>query len=150
MEKTTLPQKIRQISNLIRYTINAQYGDLFPKDLTGFQGLLVRYIFRHPDKDVSSQDLATFFHLSKSTVSEAVSSLKKNGYVKMTSSKKDARVKSLTLTEKALKSQAKIQEGLIAFDIKCEEGIGESDKEAFDRVFQAIKKNLGEKSDEDY
>lgn len=68
---------------------------------TGTHCRIIRYLSEHQDRDVYQRDVEKEFGITRSTASRVLSLMEEKGLVLRQSVQADARLKKLTLTEKA-------------------------------------------------
>ena len=100
MENNFPALKIRCISNLIRRTLDNNLNTKFD-DITNINSWIIRYIDKNSNKNIYQKDLEKEFSITRSTASKVVNLMEKKGYIKRESVEGDARLKKLTLTDKA-------------------------------------------------
>ena len=101
MKEREFGKKIHFISNTIKRSIDRKvevYG------VTAGQSRIIGYIARTSRKrDVFQRDIEEEFDIRRSSVTNVLQILEKNGYVSRESVESDARLKKLVLTEKGCK-----------------------------------------------
>ena len=146
--KKEIGHEIRVIQRMIHHKIEAfraENGDA----LTFVQTRTLSFLMRHPDQDIFQKDLEKELNIRRSTATEILNVLERDGYIERQSVCGDKRLKKLVPTQKAIDlgtramSHIQLMESLLAKDISPE------DLEAFYRVTDQIKKNLkGEGQDD--
>lgn len=113
--------------------------------VTVMHGWIIGYLYRNREKDIYQKDLEAEFQITRSTVTSILKLMEKKGYIERVSVEKDARLKKLILTEKAIAIQRKncmdinqILEKQLIRDISPEE------MEIFCRVLHRMRHNLEE------
>ena len=129
-------------SRQVRRIIGAKYLDNLIAGLNYAQGHVLGYISHH--EGVTATDLQKHFGLSKSSVSEILTVLVKEGYLTYEKSDSDARCRVIALTEKAELIREKQEQASQQFETRLKKGISQEDEEAFYRVIATIEKNLEE------
>ena len=76
------------------------------------QGMMIGYIMDNQDQNIFQKDIEAKFHLSGATVTNMLKSLEKNGFIIRTPMENDARLKRITLTEKAYEREEKIRDNI--------------------------------------
>lgn len=117
MEEKRLARKIKMLSHQMRRK--------FEKDLSergievpSTQGMIIGFLYRESFKrDVFQKDIEEEFDIRRSSVTNVLQLMEKNGYIGRISVVKDARLKKIILTEKGLGVQEEIAKGLE--EIEC-------------------------------
>ncbi len=110
--------------------------------LTGMQGWVIGYIYDHRDQDIFQRDLESVFSVRRSTMTNMLKLLEKNGYITRESVEHDARLKKILLTPKAISNHEHVIANFKATERKLCEGLSEEEKETFLRIIRKIEKNL--------
>lgn len=131
--------EVKALSNeIMRYMDNAARG----REVTGMQRGIMHFLSMR-EEDTYQRDVEEEFHIRRSTASGILALMEKNGLILRLDVPHDARLKKLVLTDKA---RALHQEASIEIEVMentMARGISESDLEAFFRVAERIKKNIG-------
>lgn len=100
--------KLRIVHNSID-----KYFDKYKSDHGGKiprgQQMTLHYLMDNADKPVYQKDIENYFSLSGATVTNMLKSLEKNNYIQRIQSSKDARLKQIVLTDKALERENKVR-----------------------------------------
>ena len=65
------------------------------------QGMIIGFLMDNVERDIFQKDIEAHFDLKGATVTNMLKSLEKNGFIIRTPMENDARLKRITLTEKA-------------------------------------------------
>ena len=112
------------------------------KCLTIMQSQMIGFIYHHENYTVSQHELEKEFNRRRSTITGILKLMEKNGFVTREYSKKDARVKNVTLTDKAIELHQSIIEKMDSFNSNIENGLTVEEIDTFYSVLEKIKKNL--------
>ena len=115
-------------------------------ELTPKQGMIIGFIHVNTlDKiDVYQKDIEKEFSLRRSTASEILALMEKNGLIVRVQLKNDARMKKLVLTEKAEKFLLKVKNDSDFITDLAFNGITEEEKLVLDKILKKVIKNLEE------
>lgn len=141
MENNFPALKIRCISNLIRRTLDNNLNTKFD-DITNINSWIIRYIDKNSDKDIYQKDLEKEFSITRSTASKVVNLMEKKGYIKRESVEGDARLKKLTLTDKAKDVTYIMKRNVTNIEKKMVKGISKEELEIFCNVIDKMEKNI--------
>ena len=141
MENNFPALKIRCISNLIRRTLDNNLNTKFD-DITNINSWIIRYIDKNSNKNIYQKDLEKEFSITRSTASKVVNLMEKKGYIKRESVEGDARLKKLTLTDKAKDVTYIMKRNVSNIEKKMVKGISKEDLEVFCNVIDKLERNI--------
>lgn len=141
MENNFPALKIRCISNLIRRTLDNNLNTEFD-DITNINSWIIRYIDKNSNKNIYQKDLEKEFSITRSTASKVVNLMEKKGYIKRESVEGDARLKKLTLTDKAKDVTYIMKRNVSNIEKKMVKGISKEDLEVFCNVIDKMERNI--------
>ena len=111
--------------------------------LTTMQNRILHYILmKSLERPVYQKDIEKEFRISKSTVTEVLQLMEKNGFITRESSKKDGRMKRLLPTQKALTIRQEVMENIRTVENKLKAGIREEDYRTCLKVLKKMSENL--------
>ena len=134
---------IKCVTNLLRRIHFA--SPLFKEcqNLTGMHGYVLGYLSRECVKrDVFQKDLEAVFEMRRSTASEILKLMEKNGLIIRTSMESDARLKKIVLTDKAKEFSSNIEREFANTEAKIVEGISDEEMASFSATLNKIKANM--------
>jgi DNA-binding MarR family transcriptional regulator len=109
---------------------------------TTMQIWIIHYLYDNQDKDVFQRDLENDFNVRRSTVSGILQNLEKKGLIQRQSVAQDARLKKITLTEKANDIYNEMLIDIISMEQLMTENITDEEWTVFYQVLEKIKQNL--------
>lgn len=122
-EERHIGKRLRILSNLIRRKVEYKLNQR-GIDVTSSQARILGYVYRQSqNRNVYQRDIEMEFDIRRSSVTNTLQLLEKDGYISRVSVDEDARLKKIVLTDKG---------------ISIYEGVGESIsevEEAFSAVF---------------
>lgn len=133
--------EIREIQQMIHQKME-QFRHENDCELTFVQTRTIGYLIANQDHDVFQRDLEKELRIRRSTASEILNVLERDGYLYRVSAQQDARLKKLVLTEKALQLNQKMTENIDRMEALLSRSISQQDQEHFFSVLDQIKKNL--------
>lgn len=98
----------RLIANLVMRTVNESQVFRNNNYITGVQGWVLRYLYDHQGEQVFQKDMEKRFNVRRSTVTQTLTLMEQRGLIVRHSVDKDARLKRLELTDKAIVIQQQI------------------------------------------
>lgn len=138
--KGTIGYEIRELSILFARSMEKKHPDM--RVAQGPQGFALRYLGEHQDRPVFQKDLEEALSIRKSTASNLVQRLEKNGLVTVVSLPEDKRYKQIMLTDKAKADHQQIDADITAFEKKMKQGISQEELDNFFATIDKIKRNL--------
>ena len=116
--------------------------------LTTMQNRVLHYILaKSLENPVYQKDIEKEFRVSKSTVTEILQLMEKNGFIDRKSSKRDGRMKRIMPTEKAITIQKEVMENIRTVEEKLRAGVDEEDYRTCLKVLKKMSENLAEEKD---
>ena len=134
--------EIRNLSNLIRRDIEKHADKLECKPNKGVRGWAIDYFYENRDRDIFQKDFEEKFSIRRSTASNMLKLMEKNGFIVRKSVDSDARLKKIVLTEKAVMVHNFIAEDIKKREEKLRKGLTDEEIKAFFSVVQKIKSNI--------
>lgn len=112
--------------------------------VTAMHGWMLGYIYHNMDREIYQKDFESEFHLAKSSVTAALQSLEKSGYIDRVPVEHDARLKKIVLTEKGLRFHDTIEESIQYMEERLTSGLSEKQRKDLFEIFGLIKAQLEE------
>ena len=113
--------------------------------LTDTQSRVLQYIWEESrEREVFQKDIEDEFGIRRSSVTQILQLMERDGLIIRESVQRDARLKKLTLTEKAEQIQKAMQGKIGEMEGKLEENISPKEKEILLDLLHRISKNLAE------
>ena len=113
------------------------------KQLTGTHGYFLGYILKHDDTPVFQRDIEAAFGIRRSSASNVLGLMEKNGLIERCAVDEDARLKRIVVTDKGRALHADTVKAFQRISAQALEGVPEADLEVFYDVLNAIQRNLG-------
>jgi DNA-binding MarR family transcriptional regulator len=110
--------------------------------MTGTHGWAMGYLYHNRDRDIFQKDFEQEFNIRRSTASSILSLMEKNGLIKRESVDYDARLKKITLTDKAIEIQTLVEAAFDRFENVLRQGISDGELDVFFGVLDKICENL--------
>lgn len=147
MKEKEIGFQLRTVSNLIRRNFEKLSSFKKSQCLTGAHGWVIGYLYDNRHRDVYQRDFEAEFQIRRSTITNMLKLMEKNGLILRVGVEGDARLKKIVLTKKAVEMQAEISNDIFALEQKMAKGITEKEKEVFFRTLKKIKANLEDTND---
>lgn len=133
--------EIRTLNNQVKRFVQSKK----PKELdksTGVHGWAIRYFYENSDKDIFQRDFEARFSIRRSTATNMLKLMEKNGIITRENVPYDARLKKIVLTEKAIEIHKKATKNIIMLENILKNDISDSELKIFYSVVDKIKANL--------
>lgn len=148
MYNRKLSFELHRSSRLVKRYMDNDASKMYVEKMTGTHGWAIGFFFHNRDKDIFQKDFEQEFNIRRSTASNILSLIEKNGLIKRENVPYDARLKKITLTQKALDVQSVVDDAFERLEDKLRKDISEEDLQVFFRVIDKINSNL-ERNDAD-
>jgi DNA-binding MarR family transcriptional regulator len=145
MESRKLGFELHRSSRLVKRYMDNDTSKLYIEKITGTHGWALGFFFHNKDRDVFQKDFEQEFNIRRSTASNILALIEKNGLIQREGVPYDARLKKITLTQKALDIQQKIDKSFEKLEDTIKQDITDEELEVFFRVIDKINSNLERK-----
>ena len=136
--ENTLGFRVRTLSVSIKRAIDARRQG----KCTNTHGWVIGYLIENRHKDVYQKDIEKQFSVSRSTMTEILKLMEKNGVIERIPDETDRRLKKIKLTPLALEIDAKHKAEIEDFEEFIKRGITHEELENFFAVINKISANL--------
>ena len=138
----TIGYEVRTLSNLIkRHVGNSEIMQKI-ESTSGVHGWVIGYLYEHRDRDVFQKDFEEEFQIRRSTATEIMKLMEKNGLIVREKVEHDGRLKRIVLTERAIACHEAFSAYIESFEKSLVDGIPEEDLNTFFAVIRKIKENI--------
>ena len=141
MKERHLGFEIRTLNNCVKRYIHSTRPPEF-EESTGVHGWAIRYFYENRDKDIFQRDFEARFSIRRSTATNMLKLMEKNGLITRESVPYDARLKKIVLTEKAIEIHHKATQNIKNIENTLKKGITYEELKLFYIVIDKIKANL--------
>ena len=133
--------EIRTLNNLVKRYFEQQKPEEFDNS-TGVHGWAIRYFYENRDKDIFQRDFESRFSIRRSTATNMLQLMEKNGIIRRENVSYDARLKKIVLTDKAIVIHKKATKNIEKIEKTLRKGITEEELVSFYTVVEKIKANM--------
>lgn len=106
-------KKLKVLSNLVRRKIESELSKR-GLEVSGSQGRIISFVYRQSQvRNVYQRDIEMEFDIRRSSVTNALQLLEKNGFITRVSVDEDARLKKIMLTDKGLQVYEAVMKGIL-------------------------------------
>lgn len=141
--KQPIAFQIKSLNNQIRRLLEKSAFPENHAELTGMHYAVLGYL-ADQEEDVYQKDIEAEFNIRRSTASEMLKLMEKNGFLLRTYDTIDTRLKKITLTEKAKELDKIAKANILQLQQRMTEGISPEEMEQFYHVLQKISNNIKE------
>ena len=141
MEKH-IGKEIIVLSHLIKRRMRAASESL---GITDTQARVIQYISEESEKrEVFQKDIEDTFCVRRSSVTQIIQLLERDGIIIRESVERDARLKKLVLTEKGYQIEKVMKKQIQDMEVELKENISPQEKELLIDILYKIRKNIVE------
>ena len=142
MESRKIGFELHKTSRMIKRYMDSDAAKSYVDKLTGTHGWAIGYLYHNRDRDIFQKDFEQEFNIRRSTASTILTLMEKNGLINRESVDYDARLKKITLTDKAIEIQNFVEASLGRMENMLGQGISDDELEIFFSVLDKICENL--------
>lgn len=138
----TIGFQIRTLSVGIKRAVEASKARSGDGHCTGTHGWIIGYLYENRHRDIYQRDIEKQFSVRRSTMTEILKLMEKNGLVERVKDESDARLKKIRLTETALKIHERHEKGIADFENYIRQGITDQEMKMFFEIIGKISENV--------
>ncbi|MEE0874010.1 MAG: MarR family winged helix-turn-helix transcriptional regulator [Ruminococcus sp.] len=133
---------VKVIHHLIQREMIKSAVEMGVDRVTVMHGWIIGYLARNRERDVYQRDIEAKFGISRSTVTNILQCMEKNGYIKRESVPSDARLKKLTLTEKGEATDVILQKAIAQNEERFNSLLSEDERDEFLKLTHKLRAGL--------
>lgn len=133
---------IHKMDKMLSRNIAAQMREAGMDEITLMHGWIIRYLYEKREEAIFQKDIEKFFSIGRSTVTNIIQLMEKNGYIARESVPGDARLKKVRLTDKGITNHEMVEAFISRLDRELIRGITEEELNTFYTVMNKIRGNL--------
>ena len=134
--------ELHRSSRLVKRYMDNDATKLYVDKMTGTHGWAIGFFYHNRDRDVFQKDFEQEFNIRRSTASNILSLIEKNGLITRVSVPYDARLKKIVLSQKALDIQSVVDKAFEKLEETMRQDISEEELQVFFGVIDKINNNL--------
>ena len=134
--------QIRTLSHLVKRTVDQTAFAGEEDHPTGVQGWIIGYLYENRGKEVFQRDIQAQFSIRRSTVTGILQLMEKNGLITRSSVERDARLKKLELTPRAIQLHERIGRSVRQVEERLNQSLTPQEKQEFLRLCGKIRASL--------
>ena len=137
---------MKSVSNQIKQCIDQTIAQSDAPGVTGMQGWIIGYLYRHRDTNGMFQhDLEREFNIRRSTATGLLQRMERDGLIVRSHILSDARRKDIRLTQKAIDIHENVMHAIDQVEASITQGLTEAEIETLFRLLGKVKQNLGKR-----
>lgn len=134
--------QIRTLSHLVKRTVDQTAFAREEDHPTGVQGWIIGYLYENRGKEIFQRDIQAQFSIRRSTVTGILQLMEKNGLITRSSVERDARLKKLELTPRAIQLHERIGRSVRQVEDRLNQSLTPQEKQEFLRLCGKIRASL--------
>ena len=132
---------MREVDNMLHKVLARYRKGKEPRVPPG-QGMLIGFLMNNADKEIFQKDIEAEFDIARSTVTATLDSMERKGYITREAVVRDARLKKISLTPKAVESHNRIIADLEQLERAMFKNISAEEADTLFAIMDKIKENL--------
>ena len=140
MEEKHIGFELKTINNLLKRKIENEISA--NEEMTRNHAYILCFLYEQKERDIFQKDIEIEFSIRRSTATEILNLMEKNGLIKRMSYKKDARLKKILLTKKGLQIHQQTYNKIQIFEQKLKNNLTKEELGKFFSVLDKIKNNI--------
>ena len=141
-QKDYISFELHKTSRCIKRYLDRQTQKNCDDRMTGMHGWAIGYFYDHLGEDVFQRDFDKACNIRRSTATSILQLMEKNGLIVRESVPYDARLKKITLTEKALQEHQRVEAAFDELEHRLRGRLNETELASFFSVLQTIQKEV--------
>ena len=141
-EKELISFELHKTSRCIKRYMDRYTQESCDSALTGTHGWAIGYFYDHRGEDVFQRDFEKACNIRRSTATSILQLMEKNGLIVRESVPYDARLKKITLTEKALRLHRRVEDGFALLEDRLRASLDERELACFFAVLKKIQQEV--------
>lgn len=142
MKEKSVGVELRCLNHQIRHYFENLEIKKQIDEITGTNGWIIGYLADHPDREIYQKDLEERFGMTRSTASKVLTLMERKGFIQRRNVVRDARLKKIVLTQKALKISERMARETDRFEEKLTAGFTEEELDRLFRYLRRMKDNI--------
>lgn len=139
---------IHRVDHMLKRNLEMNVKEIGINEITMVHGWFIRYLYENREKDIFQKDIEKQFGFCRSSITNIIQVMEKNGYLKRQAVEQDARLKKVLLTEKGIREHQAIESLIDRLDQRTLQGINDEELDCFFRVINRIEENLIQQKEE--
>jgi DNA-binding MarR family transcriptional regulator len=142
VRKRLIGLELRSLNNLIMRKLENSPIKKEVDSITGTNGWIIGFLSENANRDIYQRDLEEHFSITRSTASKVLLLMEKKGLIERRSVSHDARLKKITLTDKAREVSELMREDAMRIEKTLTDGFTDEEIDYLYRCIQKMKNNM--------
>lgn len=142
MEKRHIGYMVKSLNRRLDQVLSNIPAIRENETLTGIQTWVLYFLFRNGDRDVFQRDVEAEFKIRRSTATELMKTMERNGLISRIPVEYDARLKKIVLTEYAQEIRKQLGAQIERSESRMTEGFTREELESFFGYIDRMRENL--------
>ncbi len=142
MDRRHIGYAVKSLNHRIGHVMNNIPAIRENKNLTSIQVWILNFLFSNAGKDLFQKDVEAEFKIRRSTATELMKTMEKNGLIERKPVDYDARLKKIVLTDYAEEIKKQLEEQMLRTENQLTEGFSEQEIDAFFEYVRRFQANL--------
>ena len=142
MDDRRIGFELHRSSRIVKRYMDKDASKSYVERITGTHGWVIGWLYNNRHRDIFQKDFEKEFDIRRSTASKILSLMESNELIARESVPGDARLKKITLTEKALEVNKVVENAFGKMEEKIKEGISDEELKVFFSVLDKVNKNM--------
>ncbi len=140
--ETTIGFQVRSLSNLFRRSVDTEIERQDEEFPTGVQSWILGYLCDHDGASIYQGELEEKFEVRRSTMTEMLNAMEKNGLIYRVRDESDGRKKQIFVTNRAKALHAKVVSVIEGVNTAAAAGLTAEEQQTFFALMARVKSNL--------
>ena len=142
IHQDALSHRLRVLVNLLNRRSEAMIQESLGREITPMQGRIIGYLGLHREQDIFQRDIESMFSITRSTASKTLTLMEENGLIRRCGVSRDARLKKIEPTDKALGMLSRFDEQMIRCETLLCTGLTEEERATLTALLQKLQRNI--------
>lgn len=142
MDQRHIGYEIKSLNRRIGRIINNIPAVRQNKNITSIQLWVLNFLFREKGRDLFQRDIEAEFNIRRSTATEILKLMEKNGLIRREPVDYDARLKKIVLLPYASELREQLEDRVARTEAKLTDGFSEEEIESFYGFIRRFQENL--------
>ncbi len=139
---------VKMLSNLIKREVGKSLLEVWQDEATVNHLHIICYLYCNRERNVYQRELETHYNIRRSTVTQTLQLMEKNGIVERIPAENDARQKRLMLTARGMEMHEQGRKCMENFEESLREGISDEELAQFFETTEKLIANLKRMSEQ--
>lgn len=135
--------RIRKLDNMLKRNMQLALSGQGVDEVTAMNGFIILYLHHHAGQIIYQRDIEREFRIGRSAVTNILTRMEENGFIRRETDGGDARLKRLTLTARGEEHSQLLHDTIEWLNSRQLDGISAQEQEQFLTTLEKIEGNAG-------